>query len=69
MTNERKQRLKRKLALQARAEQMEVEFVGGPYDGTRLDLHVVRLRKGDIRVLGKTYEPMFDLDKAAEVEA
>src|SRR6267378_2332099 len=48
-------------ARQQSPEQMEVEVIGGPFDGTLLELNIVRVGERDIRVLRKTYEPMFEL--------
>jgi hypothetical protein len=38
-----------------RHEEMEVEFIGGPFDGTRLSLDVVRERPWCFRVLEMAY--------------
>jgi len=54
---------------QQHSELMEVEFIGGPFDGSRLVLRIVRVGERDICVLRRTYEPMFPVAKASEVEA
>jgi hypothetical protein len=39
-----------------RCEEMEVEFIGGPFDGMRLFLPVVREEPGHIRGLEMAYD-------------
>src|SRR5437899_812575 len=56
-------------ARQQHPELMEVEFIGGPFDGTRLELRIVRVGERDICVLKHVYEPMFAWTKASEVES
>jgi hypothetical protein len=40
-----------------RREEMVVEFIGGPFDGLRRDMHIVREPGGSFRVLEMRYMP------------
>jgi hypothetical protein len=51
-----------------RCEDMEVEIIGGPDDGARLILDVVREGPNAIRVLEARYTKAFRELRAAEVE-
>ncbi len=53
---------------QDRCERMEAEFIGGPFDGTRLFLDVVRDGPETIRVLEAGYEQQFRSVQSSEVE-
>ena len=65
--NTRKKRTQRQ-SDQQRCEEMSVEFVGGPFDGARLILDVVRDGPDAIRVLERTYTKQFRTVRAVEVE-
>jgi hypothetical protein len=49
-------------------EDMEVEFVGGPFDGTRLILQVVRNDPNRFRIVASDYEKRFQDLRTSEVE-
>jgi hypothetical protein len=51
-----------------RCEQWEAEVIGGPEDGIRLVLEVVRDAPNEIRVLETGYEKKFKVLRASEVE-
>lgn len=61
-------KMKRSAADFARAEEMLVEFIGGPFDGTKLDLHIVREAPTRIRVLELAYDRPEAMDRRAVVE-
>jgi hypothetical protein len=51
-----------------RREGLLVEFLGGPFDGARLTLDVVRDDATHIRVLEQGYARVFRIIRAADVE-
>ena len=56
------------MAKRRRHEAMEVEFIGGPLDRSRLHVDVVREDATHIRVLAASYEQTFKALRAADVE-
>lgn len=52
-----------------RCEQVEAELLGGPEDGTRLVLDVVREGPEELRVLEVRYQRAFTVVQSSDVES
>lgn len=63
----RRRVIRRSHADHERREEMEVEFIGGAFDGMRLYLEVVKDEPGHIRVLEMAYDHPPERDIAAEI--
>jgi hypothetical protein len=60
--------ISRRRSDQDRCERVHVEMIGGPFDGARMILDVVREGPDEIRVLEARYTRTFPTLRASEVE-